>query len=160
MNIKYFAGVKTIEDLKKEYRRLSKKYHPDLNRDRDTTKIMSDINNEYEFLFSRLKDTKTDTQGHKEHGNFRSVIDALVKYDSITIDIVGSWIWVYGDTYQIKEVLKELKFKWSGGNKKWYWTEDEITKKKKATSYEYKVNKYGKDTVQTATKKEKERIAQ
>jgi DnaJ-class molecular chaperone len=157
-NIKYFAGVQTIEELKKEYKRLAKKYHPDLNRDRDTTKIMQDINNEYEFLFETLKDSKTSKQGHNSAGNYRSVIDEIIKHEGINIDIVGSWVWVFGDTFAIKDSLKALGFRWSSSNKKWYWTEQELTKKKKATSYDYKVKKYGKDSVKTAEKKEKVRL--
>jgi DnaJ-class molecular chaperone len=156
--ILYFVSVSTIEELKKEYKRLAKQYHPDLNRDTDTTKIMQDINNEYEQLFEMLKDSKTDKQGHNSHGNYRDVVNELVKYDSITIDIIGSWVWVYGDSYSIKDSLKSLGFRWSGSNKKWYWTEQEITKKKKAMTYDYKKKKYGIETVQTAKKKTKTAI--
>lgn len=147
--VKYFVGVCTIEELKKEYKSLAKKYHPDLNLDKDTTKIMVDINNEYEFLFESMKDAKTETQGHSPEGDYRTVVDELIKFD-ITIDIIGSWVWVYGNTYAIKESLKKLGFRWSGSNKKWYWTEQPMAKRKKAMSYDYKVSKYGKETLKTS----------
>jgi DnaJ-class molecular chaperone len=147
-----------MEELKKAYKTLAKQFHPDLNRDKDTTKIMQDINNEYDNLFAQLKDVKTDKEGHTDSFNYRDVVNNIVKFDAITIDIIGSWIWVYGETYSIKETLKSLGFKWSGSNKKWYWTENLTTKRKKATSYDYKVNKYGKETIQTANKKSKVKI--
>lgn len=37
--MKYFENVNTIEELKKQYKNLVKKYHPDLNREVDTTEI-------------------------------------------------------------------------------------------------------------------------
>ena len=36
--------------IKKAYRALAKKYHPDLNRDRDTTEKFQEINSAFEFL--------------------------------------------------------------------------------------------------------------
>ena len=120
MNIKHFENVNTIEELKKEYRMLSKKFHPDMNRDNDTTSIMVEINNEYEFLFKRLENESTKKAGHTVNDSFRSVIDKLMKYDSINIDIIGSWLWIDGNTFSIKDTLKELGFKFQGKSKKWY----------------------------------------
>ena len=40
----------TDAEIKKEYRKLAKKYHPDLNRDRDTTEKFQEINSVFEFL--------------------------------------------------------------------------------------------------------------
>ena len=72
MNINYFQGVTTIEGLKKEYRRLAKLHHPDLNKDTDTTKIMVDINNEYEYLFSTLGTEADSKNGHNVNDNYRT----------------------------------------------------------------------------------------
>ena len=36
--------------IKRAYRKLAKKYHPDLNRDRDTTEKFQEINSAFEFL--------------------------------------------------------------------------------------------------------------
>ena len=37
-------------ELESAYRKLAKKYHPDLNRDRDTTEKFQEINSAFEFL--------------------------------------------------------------------------------------------------------------
>ncbi len=37
--------------------------------------------------------------------------------------MIGSWIWVSGDTKEIKEKLKELGFKWASKKKMWYYGE-------------------------------------
>jgi hypothetical protein len=150
MNINYFKGVATIEDLKKMYKKLAKQFHPDLNLDTDTTKAMVDINNEYDYLFPRLTSDKDTKAGHKVDDNFRSIVDELLKWE-ITIEIVGSWIWVSGDTYAIKEEIKALGFKWSKGNKKWYLGET-TGKKKGSMSWNKKVSLYGVETVKQTVK--------
>lgn len=38
----------------------------------------------------------------------------------IEIELVGSWIWVSGNTYPVKEQLKEAGIFWAGKKKKWY----------------------------------------
>ena len=39
--MKYFNGVNTLDELKKEYRRLSKIHHPDCGGDEETMKAIN-----------------------------------------------------------------------------------------------------------------------
>lgn len=115
---KYFENVNNLEELKSEYRKLALKYHPDRGGDVEEFKKIS---LEYEKLLKEFK-------GNEE---FKKIIDELIKYTSITIELIGSWVWVYGDTKEIKEELKKLNFKWSGKRQMWYFTEN----KKKRNKY-------------------------
>ena len=125
--MKYFKNINSLEELKKEYKRLAMKNHPDRGGNEEVMKM---INTEYEKMFNILKDKKEkenkkdnkETCTNESAFDFISIIDKLININNINIELVGSWIWVDGNTYPIKELLKELKFQWSSGKKKWYYT--------------------------------------
>lgn len=144
----YFTNVKTLEALKNEYRSLTKKHHPDLQGGSD--EAMKKINLEYEVLFEKLKDVKST----ENVNDFMSIIDKLVKFENIDIEIVGTWVWVGGSTFSIKEELKTLGFKFSGGRKKWYL--GDTTKKKKASKITFDEMRqvYGSEKVKTNSQKQ------
>lgn len=59
--MKYFTGVKTIEELRQRYRKLLKKYHPD--NENGSVEITQEINAEYDCLFADLsKENKADSK--------------------------------------------------------------------------------------------------
>lgn len=58
--MKWFDHPETLEDLKKQYKRLAMKHHPDRG---GSTEAMQQINAEYETLFSRLKDIHKTAEG-------------------------------------------------------------------------------------------------
>lgn len=113
MSTKYFMNVTTIEELKQQYKKLAFKHHPD--RGGDIT-IMQVINAEYEALTQKLKDETTTAQ---DLADFKEVIDKLVNTPGITIEIVGTWIWVSGETKPIKQTLSELHFHWNRKRELW-----------------------------------------
>ncbi len=123
MKTTYLAHCKTIEELKKEYRTLVKLHHPDNN---GNESIMKAINNEYDSMFTVLqhihnaKEENADNQNTEQPEAFRHIINTLMSYSNITIEICGSWLWVSGDTYQCKDTLKELGFKWASKKQMWY----------------------------------------
>lgn len=59
---KYFKDINTLEELRKQYRDLLKKYHPD-NKG-GNTKITQEINAEYDRLFKVLKNTHEIGRAH------------------------------------------------------------------------------------------------
>ena len=52
----YFNNIQSLEELRKQYKELLKKYHPD-NPD-GSTEATQAINAEYDNLFKVLKDSK------------------------------------------------------------------------------------------------------
>lgn len=133
--------AKTVEELKKIYRKMALVYHPDKG---GSDKEMAELNNLYEKLFDQLKEGNTKETNRQ----FVDIIDKLMKFDGLEIDIVGTWVWVYGNTHACKEELKEMGFRWASKKKKWYL--GEFTKKKRSSmTYKQIVDKYGVEKHET-----------
>lgn len=151
---KWFKNPTTLEELKKEYKKLAIKNHPDMG---GSTEAMQEINAEYDRLFEILKNThrsatgetytaKTETTETPEQ--FRSIIEKLIHLDGITIEICGSWIWVTGNTFPNKEELKKMLFKYSKGKNAWYYHEPGYRKhSKKHFSLDDIRDMFGSETV-------------
>lgn len=121
----YFNNVNSLEDLKKEYRKLVFIHHPD--RGGDTTS-MQELNYKYEKLFEQLKyKHNTDNpnrQTTETSDQFIGILEQLNKFINIEIEIIGNWLWVSGNTYPIKNELRKI-LQWSKSKKMWYWRADE-----------------------------------
>lgn len=50
--MKWFTGVKTVEELRKKYRELLKRFHPDTPN--GSVEATQEINREYDLVFARL----------------------------------------------------------------------------------------------------------
>jgi len=164
----YFKNVNTLEELRKQYKELLKQYHPD--NANGSTEATQEINAEYDRLFKVLKDkheskqtsttdNKTDFNNMKynfeEDENLREVLQKVIHFSNITIDIVGVFIWIDGNTYPYKNELKEIGFKWSGQRKKWYFHNGEYKKRgNRKLSYTDIQNLYGSTEVQTEQRKQ------
>lgn len=167
----YFKNVTTLEELRKQYKELLKKYHPDnINGSTETTQ---EINTEYDNLFKVLKDrhekeTTDNTTGKADFNNkkydfsedkaLREVLQKIINYEDINIEIVGCWIWVDGNTYNYKDSLKALGFRWAREKKKWYFHTEAFRKRShKKLSMEDIRDLYGSTEIQTEeTKKLKQ----
>ena len=145
-NYKYFKDCKTKEEAKKLYKKLAFQYHPDRGGD---VEIMKVINNEFDDFMLNFKEDKKDSKKEYEFTatTYRELILQLIKFDNIVIDVVGCFIWLSGNTYPIKEELKQLGFRYSKNKKSWYiapkeYMENRVNYKKKYSMTEIK-NKYG-----------------
>lgn len=122
--MKWFSNINSIAELRNRYKQLLFQYHPDNNLDKDTTAITQEINAEYDKLMEQLKaadNSYQETDGFSET-ELKKILNELICLNAdILIEITGTWIWIKGDTYPIKDKLKELNFKWSNQKKMWYW---------------------------------------
>lgn len=115
--MKYFKSIKDLESAKKQYKKLAMKYHPDRGGDEE---IMKAINNEYEILVEKLS---ADDKQSQSAMIYKDILDKIINLD-VKIEIIGTWIWVSGDTYKYRKELKETGFYWASKKKKWYYRED------------------------------------
>lgn len=128
IKIVYLKEATNLQELKKLYFTLAKQYHPDANP--SGLETMKVINNEYDYLKTILKNA-TDTKKAEQETEqtlegFKTILDILLKYPNIKIELIGSWAWISGKgTFAIKEevLYNTLHCRYSKTNKKFYWFE-------------------------------------
>lgn len=154
--MKWFSNPQTLEELKQQYKQLALKHHPDLG---GNTSDMQSINNEYDLLFAKLKNTHataegktytTKTETTETSDEFKNIINALINFKGINIELCGSWLWVTGNTRVNKEILKGLHFRWSKSKCAWYYHSNDY---RKASSKTYSLDEirdlYGSETIKS-----------
>lgn len=165
----YFQDCKTIEEIKKQYRKLAQQFHPDHNRDTDTNQIMAEINSQYE-KFRYMKFTATNHETQKEYtqefdpfDGYREKIDQLINLAGITIELCGTWLWITGVKKEDKEkqtILKELGFTFAFKKSAWYWKPGTYRKKsKKELNLDEIRNLYGSNRVNREDQQQRQAIA-
>ena len=156
MTYKYFSNVTTFEELKRQYKTLAFKYHPD--REGGLVETMQRINAEYDELKKHVGNVHETADGRtytREEGadvpdNFRKIINAIITFDC-TIEICGSWLWVF-NAYAYRKQLKELGFFWCSAKKAWAWT-DKPTDNKYRLSLEEIRRLHGSEVIREESKK-------
>lgn len=152
----YFKNCKSIEDLKKEYKIQVMRLHPDIS-GRDSTAEFQDMQNEYEKAFEGLKNVHINSKGEfynketsEDVGEYRDIINKIIFFVGVNIEIIGTWIWVSGNTKTYCKELKELGFKWSVNKMAWSYHSGEYRKwsKSKYSMDELRV-KFGTVAVDT-----------
>ncbi len=160
----YFNNVETLEELRKQYKELLKRYHPD--NPQGSTEATQAINAEYSELFKALKnrheskannnDTNHDNNmkyDFSEDEALREMLNKIINFHGVTIEIIGNWIWCFS-CYEYRKELKEYGFKYASQKKAWYWHSEAFRKKShKSLSLNDIRNYYGSTEVQTEDSK-------
>ncbi|WP_152056952.1 J domain-containing protein [Aliarcobacter butzleri] len=138
--INEFKGIEGINEAKKIYKKLAKVLHPDVGGNEEEFKLLNAVYTdliENKIYFSN--DFKIDIELEK-------IISLILHFENIKIELIGSWIWVSGDTKEIKDKLKELGFKWASKKKMWYYGEMKAKNPNPKSIDEIK-SKYGSTTL-------------
>jgi oligoribonuclease NrnB/cAMP/cGMP phosphodiesterase (DHH superfamily) len=124
-----FEFLTSLTDLREAYKKLAFKHHPDKGGD---TAIMQDLNNAYRLFSEKFinnqeynpKSSRTHDQqkqdAYQYNGMFMDAVDNIINLEGITIELIGNWLWVTGNTKPHKDILKENKFVFSGQKMAWY----------------------------------------
>ena len=76
MTNKYFTNCETIEDVKKLYKKLAHKLHPDCG---GSAEEFAQMSAEYEVAFNRLKNTKVKSTRERQQKHHSSTKTSLTR---------------------------------------------------------------------------------
>lgn len=122
----FFNGINDLQELKAKHLELAKKHHPDNGGDAAT---MAKINAEYDEKVKELAaNAEKPRNGYTDKAanmtdeeiaaaiaeEFKATLEKLMTLDleGVKVELIGSWLWVSGNTKPIKDELKALKFRW------------------------------------------------
>ena len=159
MKANYFKDINSIEQLKKRYKELALKHHPDRQADAEqsrSTAIMQEINNEYKY-FCDHPTFEFKHEGDKADLNiYPDVISKIINLKGIVIELIGAWLWVSGDTKQHRVVLKESGFWFAPKKCMWYFRPENFkSKNHKSLPINAIRSKYGSDVIKQNEREER-----
>jgi curved DNA-binding protein CbpA len=135
-NFQYFVNVfKTLNDkeLKALFIKLAHIHHPDKGGD---TEAMQDLNNAYQYQLEQSRKGEEQKEGQKEiDTDLINKINSIIKYHDLEIEILGSWIWVTGNTKEHKDSLKANGFFYATKKTAWYYRKEEQKKRRFKSDY-------------------------
>ena len=158
--MKWFNECVTLEEVKATYKKLAKLHHPDLGGD---TATMQEINKEYAFASAKAIQGANLSEEETEHEIlsselYRAAIEQVIHLDGITIELVGYWIWITGNTYPIRAELKAAGFFFASKKMAWYFrTAEYKASRSSGKSLDQIRNKYGSEVVKDDNIKTKRR---
>lgn len=123
MKFQYFNPKDTLDEIKKKYKTYAFKFHPDLHGDKFLEE-MKIVNNEYEYLINHYKAGNKQQEAFdvsEELQAFKDILKKLFTLSGITVELVGEWLWVSGNTFIYKDKLKAWGLFFSGSKKMWYY---------------------------------------
>ncbi len=150
--MKFFNECKTLNDVKSLYRELAKKHHPDKGGELET---MQAINKEYAYVVRVIATGGNFTPDEMESEiinaeQYKDAIDAIINLEGISIEICGGWIWVTGNTYLHKVILKASGFYFAHKKVAWYFRSAEYkVKNRHKMSLADIRTKYGSQQINT-----------
>ena len=122
MKPNFFINCTSIEDVKQLYKKLAMLYHPDKGGD---TLTMQQINAEYQQILKDKSFSFDNEEQEKDFIIYPEVISKLIVLDQVLIELIGSWIWVSGNTYKHRETLKNAGLFFAPKKVMWYYRPSE-----------------------------------
>ena len=144
----------TQEQIKRQYRIASFKFHPDRNP--AGLEMMKSVNVAYQFLVEIAYDGSENPIDEEVNSNFgdelNEAINAVIDLNGLEIEVCGSWVWVTGNTKDHKVAIKEAGYWWAKKKLAWYFRpKDYKSKGRGKFSMDDIRDKYGSESVNSRT---------
>ena len=151
----YFNDVTTIEELKKLFKKLAVKNHPDMG---GSVEVMQEINKQYKEMLEKLaisfnaKNEGSIRFYDWKNDRFSEVIEKIIHFTGMTIEVIGEWIWCT-NSFQYKEQLKDLGFWFAKSKKAWVFNGENKKLYRRHYSLNQLRDKFGSENIQTTEQK-------
>jgi hypothetical protein len=152
MKTNYFEKCRSLEEVKKKYKELAMLHHPDKG---GTTATMQEINLQYKNIlknpFFDLSDISEEDKN--EFIKYPDIIDKIIGLHGLKIELIGNWIWISGNTFIHKDILKKTGFFFAPKKVLWYYRPAEYkSTNTKPKSIDEIRNKYGSNIIENSTR--------
>lgn len=120
----------SMDDLRTHYRELAVQLHPDKNQGKaEFTAIFQAMLNEYhQILVDFIPGMNKKQQANKRpdfdfdsESEIARVLNELIRLEGLIIELCGSWLWVTGNTYKHKAIIRQLGLRWQNTKQSWYY---------------------------------------
>ncbi len=128
LNVFNLSGELTKKDIKKNYKKLALKYHPDRNP--LGNELMKAVNSAFHFLMTNIdKINQFQSSNEDDYYNYseelENVLKTISKLYGVIFEVIGNLVWISGETREHKKALKELGCKWAAKKKQWFYRPEE-----------------------------------
>lgn len=158
-----------MDELRSHYRELCLKFHPDKHSDNKEkwNQVFAEMYSEYEMFLGffipgenqrqerkeKSSGTKAQTFDFESETDIAKMVQDLMQYSGLIIEICGSWLWLTGETYRWRIEIKGLGFRWQDKKKAWYFAGYEFTPHKaKIMDMKHIRARYGSFEIETGQK--------
>jgi hypothetical protein len=135
-------------EVRDRYDELSRVFNP--TNSKEPNEMMNTINAEYDMLMIVFRDAMLAEAAKEKLTVSEKIKELQEKIDpsGLHLEICGTWLWVTGKTYQVKDALKDLGFRYSANKLSWYYRqEDDRSPNQEPIPLEMIREKYGTSVV-------------
>lgn len=118
--INTFFGCVTSSEVEQRYKELTRIFN-------GQDEVLKSLAEEYSTLMSVLNPVNP-VEASKEKATVSEKIAELqsaINPEGLYFEVCGKWLWVTGKTYQVKDALKKLGFRYSANKLSWYYRQED-----------------------------------
>lgn len=121
----WFQNCTNESEIKTAWRTYAKEHHPDVGGNLET---MQEINSQYEAALKGdyrgrqgMDEAKTSARWSMDQEIMQKAQEILKLNRELQVEVCGVWLWITGNTKEVKEGLKALACRWSPKKLAWYY---------------------------------------